>query len=47
VGSDPVVGVEVVVDVVGEGDAVVDVVAVEVLVLECLEEPLDHAVGAW
>jgi hypothetical protein len=47
VGSDPVVGVEEVVDVVGESDAVVDVAAVEVLVFERLEEPLDDAVGAW
>lgn len=45
VGADRVVGGPVVVDVVGEGDAVADVVTVEPLVFDRSEEPFDHTVG--
>jgi hypothetical protein len=47
VGSDGVVDLAEPVDFDGEGVAVVDGSAVEVLVLEGAEEPLDDAVGLW
>jgi hypothetical protein len=46
-GSDGVVDLAEPVDFDGEGVAVVDGSAVEVLVLEGAEEPLDDAVGSW